>query len=270
MITAVLVGLILLLIFLAIGEDFERIFRRRAEGYRIKYGQYITRPVVVPAIVFMALGILMADALLTPFLFVVAGAIAYIRIKELIQSAGTITPRDVTQLVMAFRSSYQLQPAAFKSLEVAATKVGEPLSSMVTSVVNIFFNSSRTELAFQAFRQRTDNVLLHQFIYILEMSESASNESVTESLDAFVGRLQRQEELQRQVETGLASITGQTSFMQILAVLVAFVVAVVPGFKDVYTGGMLGRAGYIILILAMLLASYFIEKRVTRLKAQIL
>jgi hypothetical protein len=170
---------------------------------------------------------------------------------------------------MAFRSSYQLQPAAIRSLEVAASKVGEPLHSLVTNVVNIFFNSSKTDMAFQAFRKRTDNVLLHQFIYILEMSESASNESVTQALDAFVGRLQRQEELQRQVETGLASITSQTSFMQILAILIAFVVALVPGLKSVYRS-FLGRMGYMVLITVMVLTSYFIEKRVARLKAQIL
>ena len=102
------------------------------------------------------------------------------------------------------------------------------------------------------------------------MSGSASNESVTAALDAFVGRLHRQEEVQREVETGLASVTGRTSFMQLLAIVIAFVVALIPGFRNVYTGRILGRALYMVLVSVMLGASYFIEMRVAGLKAQIL
>ena len=240
------------------------------ESYRVKYTRYLTRPVMAPTLVFFLLGVVMRDAVLTPFLWLLAAGIAYFRIRQTIAQETTVTPRDVSQFVIAFRSAYQLQPAAFKSLEVAADKVREPLRSMTKTVVNIFFNSARPELAFEEFRKRTNNVLLSQFIYILEMSESASNESVTGALDAFVTRLRRQEELQRQVETGLASITGQTGFMQILAMIIAYVVALIPGFRGAYTSSLLGRLGYMLLVSIIIAASYIIENRIIELKAQIL
>ena len=259
-----------LLVYLAVGDDLKRLFRRRVESYRIKYTRYLTRSVMAPTLVFFVLGVLMRDIVLTPFLWLVGGGIAYFRIRQVIAQETSITPRDVSQLVIAFRGAYQLQPAAFKSLEVAADKVRDPLRSMIKIVVNIYFNSARPELAFEEFRKRTNNVLLNQFIYILEMSESASDESVTEALDAFVVRLRRQEELQRQVETGLASITGQTGFMQVLAMIIAYVVALIPGFRGVYSASLVGRLGYIILVSVIIAASYLIEKRIIELKAQML
>ncbi|MBC7236411.1 MAG: hypothetical protein H5T69_11275 [Chloroflexi bacterium] len=270
MIQILVIALVGLLVYMAIGDDVSRIFRRRAEGYRLKYRQYITRDVVVPTVVLLVLGLFMRDVILTGFLWVLAAGVAYFRIRQVIARKSTITPRQVTQLVIAFRGAYQLQPAAFASLEQAAAKVDEPLKSLVNNVVNVFFTTSEPERAYAEFRKRTNSPLLNQFVYILEMSESASDESVTEALDAFVQRLRRQEELQREVETGLASVTGQTSFMQVLAVAIAFVVALVPGFRRVYTGGILGRVAYIILVTVIVGASYLIERKVTELKEQVL
>ena len=136
-------------------------------------------------------------------------------------------------------------------------------------VVDVYFATSDPERAFQELRQRSSNVLLHQFAYVLEMSESASDESVTDALDAFTTRLRRQEELQREVETNLASVTGQTSFMQALAIIIAFTVAIIPGFRDAYVGSLLGRLGYVIIVLVIAAASHYIEKKVFELKEQI-
>ena len=265
-----LLGLIGVLVYLAVGDDLRRLLRRRTESYRVSYRQYLTRPVLIPAIVFAVLGVLMRDVILTPFLWALGGAVAYFRIRQTIAESETITPRHVAQLVMAFRGAYQLEPAAFASLEEAATKVGEPLRSLISTTVDIFFTTSDPERAFAAFRKSTHSALLHQFIYILEMSESASDESITDALDAFVGRLRQQEELQRQVETGLAGITGQTSFMQGLVVVIAFVIAIVPGFRGAYTGTVSSRFFYLFLIAVILAASYMIEKRVSGLKERIL
>lgn len=270
MIQIVILVLIGLLVYLAVGDDLTRLLRRRTEGYRVKYSKYLTRSVLMPTIIFVVLGLLMRDIIITPFLWAIGGAIAYFRIRQKMAELETITPRQVAQLVIAFRSAYQLEPAAFKSLEEAATKVGEPLSGLVNTVVNTFFTTSEPERAYEEFRGHTDNKLLHQFMYILEMSESASDESVTLALDSFVTRLRQQEELQREVETGLASVTGQTGFMQILAIIVAFVVALVPGLRDGYTGSVLGRLGYMFLVTIIAGASFMIEKNVVKLKERIL
>jgi hypothetical protein len=111
---------------------------------------------------------------------------------------------------------------------------------------------------------------LHQFAYILEMSESASNESTTEALDSFVTRLRRQEDLQNQVETNLTSITGQTSFIQILAILIAFFVALMPTFRAAYVGSLAAKLTYMLLVVIILGASYFIERRIASLKEQVI
>jgi hypothetical protein len=258
------------LIFYAIGEDTKRILSRRVEGYRVKYSKYLTRDVVTPALVFVALALLMRDVILTPYLLAVAAGVVYFRVSQVMARVGGIRPRDISQMVIAFRAAYQLQPAAFKSLEMAATKVGDPLKSVLNTVVNIYFNTAQADLAFDEFRRRVgDHVLMKQFIYILEMSSSASNESMTTALDAFVGRLRRQDELQREVESSLSGITGQTSFMQALAIAIAFVMALVPSFRSVYTS-LLGRIGYMFLMGVIMGASYMIEKQVISLKEEIL
>jgi hypothetical protein len=265
--TIVFIGL---LIYMAVGDDVVRVSRRRTKEYRSKYTQYITRDVVIPTAALVILGLFMRDLVLTGFLWALAAGVAVQRIRQVMAKRRTITPRQVTQMVIAFRGAYQLEPAAFKSLEQAATKVGEPLQGLITMMVNVFYTTSEPARAYAEFRKRTQNALLNQFVYILEMSESASDDSVIEALDAFVQRLRRQEELHREVETGLASITSQTGFMQGLAMLIAMVVALVPGFRRVYIDSIFGRLGYMTLIAIIIGASYLIERKVVALKEQVL
>jgi hypothetical protein len=270
MIQILAIVLIGLLIYMAVGEDLIRIFRRRTKGYKNKYAQYITKDVVVPTAALLVLGLFMRDLVLTTFLWGLATGVAILRVRQVMAMRRTITPRQVTQLVIAFRGAYQLEPAAFKSLEQAATKVSEPLQGLITMMVNVFYTTSEPARAYAEFRKRTDNPLLNQFVYILEMSESASDASVIEALDAFVQRLRRQEELHREVETGLASITSQTGFMQVLAMAIAIATALVPGFRRVYTASLSGRFVYMALIAVIIGASYVIERKVLALKEQVL
>lgn len=265
---AILLGILLL--YMAFGEDVLRAARPRLRNYRAKYLRFIKRPVVLPFLIAVVLGILMRDWVLTPFLVVVGGLIAYLRIRQMMREEQIITPRQILQLALAFRGSYQLQPAVFASLQDANEKVEEPLRSMVRVMVESFFMTASTTRAFAEFRKRTDNISLHQFVYILEMSESASNESTTEALDGFVTRLRRQEDLQNQVETNLTNITGQTSFIQVLAIGIAFFVAVVPAFRDAYVSSMSAKMLYILLTVVILAASYYIERRVASLKEQVI
>ena len=83
------------IIYLAIGEDVMRMLRRRTEGYRVKYTKYLTRAVVVPSLVFVVLGLLMRDVILTLYLFAIAAGLAYLRIRRdelLLRGADIRTP----------------------------------------------------------------------------------------------------------------------------------------------------------------------------------
>ena len=100
--------------------------------------------------------------------------------------------------------------------------------------------------------------------------------SMAEALDAFVTRLRHIEDLERQVETGLSSVTSQTSLMQILFLGVAFAVAIIPTFRAQYVGtaenmvNFTGRLGYMVIIAAIIGSSYYIEQQVATLKEQVL
>jgi hypothetical protein len=269
-IPAIILILIGLLIYLALGESGERLVRRRAESAWTRYGKYVTRPVIVPTVVFLGLAVLMRDWLLTPFLLVVAGLVAYVRIQEAIRDLNTIRVRQISQLVLAFRGAFQIQAAAFKCLGLAAERVSGPLRDSIKVAVETFFATSSPEQGFAVLRQRIDNAFLSQFVYILEMSESAANDAVVRALDDLVVRLRQQEELERQVETGLSSITGQTSFIQVVAVLVGFIIALVPSFRAAYVSTLPWRMVYMSLVGVMIGASYYIEKRNRDLKEQML
>jgi hypothetical protein len=262
--------LVCAVIYLAVGEDLIRSLRPRARNYQVKYSRYLSRSVLIPFIIFSALALLMRDYILTPFLLAIGVFQVVIRIQQVIRDATKITSSMVLQLVLAFRSAYQLRPAAFDSLKEAATKVNDPLRSLVKSITDVYFLTSSPQRAFEEFRRRANDVLLDQFIYILEMSESASDTSMAEALDAFVTRLRQYQELQRQVETGLASVIGQTAFMQMLAIAVAFFVALIPSLRQAYVASFVGRIGYMIILSVCVAASYSIDKRTRDLKEQVL
>lgn len=276
MIQLVILVLIVLIAYMALGEDIARVARPRVRNYRIKYGRYVNSRVLIPVIAFGVLAVLMRDLIITPFLLVVGGFIAWFRIQQAIAASQKITARHVLQLVLAFRAAYQLRPAVFDSLREAATKIEGPLRDLATVVVETFFLTSSAQRAFEELHRRTDNMLLRQFAYIMEMSESASDESMAQALDAFVTRLRHIEDLERQVETGLASVTGQTNFMQILFLVVAYAVALIPGFRERYTANaqdplnIVGRLGYMLIIGAIIGASYYLEKQIMKLKEQAL
>ena len=265
----VALALALLVAYLLVGEELTQTLRRRTRVYQVKYGQYLTRSAVIPAIIMAVLAVFMRDVILSPFLLLVGLVIAIYRVRQNMAKATQITPRQVLQLVLSFRGAYQLEPAVFKSLQEANKKIEGPLRDLVNICVETFFLTSSPERAFNEFRKRTDNILLHQFIYILEMSESASDVAMAEALDAFVARLHRHANLRNQVETGLVGITQQTRFLQIVIVVVAFMVVAVPYFRDVYASGVLGRVGFMAIVLVILGVSYQIEKQVEDLKKEI-
>ncbi len=259
---------VVILLFLAFGEDSTRMMRRRAQNYQVKYTQYIDRDMILQAGFFVVLGLLMRDIVLTPFLIIVGLGIGYYRIRQKLAAAGKIQVSQILQLALAFRAQYYLQPAAIASLQEAGRHVEGALRDIVSVAVETFFLTSSTDRAFDEFRKRTDNMFLHQFIYILEMSEAASNEAMEVALDAFVARLRSNEDLERQVETGLTEVTGQMRFAQGTIVVLAILAALLPMFHDVWVRGAL-RIVYMLVILLVIGVSYYIERQIDKLRDQI-
>ena len=269
--TVLFVGMLALgglLVYMAIGPQLERFARPRVRRLQAGIGPHLTRQTLFPlggAIVFA----LIYPGVLLKLYFLAAGAlVTYFLVQQRRMAAEVIQPRQIVQLVLSFRSIYQLQPSVFSSLQMVTQKLEEPLRGLVEVMTQTYYLTSSPQRAFAEFRRRTDSIYLHQFIYILEMGESATPGAMTSALDSFVDRMRGHDELRRETETSLSSVTGQTRFMQILSLLVILVVGVVPSLRRAYRG--LGMQAVFMIIMSVALAtSWYIERRVGALKERI-
>ncbi len=264
-----LIGSFVLIVGAMVLDELGRYLKPWVERYRVRLVAWrVTPRTLLPLIVALVLAILMHAPMISTYLVIVGGVITWHFLRRAKKQQGLLPARQIFQLVFAFRSMYQLQPAVFQTLDMAKEKVDEPLKSLVRIVVQTFFLTSSPERAFAELRKRTDNAYLSQFAYILEMSESASADAVIEALDNMVERLRVHDELRRSTEATLISITGQTSFMQAIAVLIVFAVALLPTLRAPYasTGG---QIFFILVLTAMLAASYYIDLVVSKLTERI-
>jgi len=256
------------LLVLAFAGDLARPLQRQARNWRSRYGRYLRRALFLQPTIFGVLAVLMRDWVLTPFLLVVAGLIAYYRVRQSMREAHEIQVRQVLQLVVSFRGAYYLRPAVFTALEEAAKRIDGSLKELVRIAVESYFITSSPQRAFDEFRKRTHNILLHQFAYILEMGEETSSITMLQVLDSFITRLRSHEDLGRQVETSLAGALSEVSFMQGAFIFVMVAVAIVPVLRNGWTA-LLGRVFYVILVSVVIAASYYIERQIAHLKEQI-
>ena len=228
----------------------------------------LSAPSFLPLVVGLILAGLMHAWLISVY-FVVAGTLttAFLLIRAK-REQHDIPAREMFQLVLAFRSTFQLQPSVFSTLDRVNEKVNEPLRGLVDAVVRTFYLTSSPQRAFEELRSRTADVYLHQFAYILEMTETAQPETVVVALDNLVERLRSHDELRRQSEANLTSVTGQTTFIQGIAILVMAAVAFVPVLRIPYTttGGQLLL---IVVVTVMLLTSYYIDRVIRTLAERI-
>ena len=144
----------------------------------------------------------------------------------------------------------------------------EPLRGLLGVMIHTFFLTSSPDRAFAALRSRTDNVYLNQFAYILEMSESASANAVGKALDNLVDRLRTHDDLRRETESSLTSITGQTRVIQALAVLAIVLVSLVPSLRAAYVSP-IGQIYLITFVTVILAASYQIDRVIGKLTERI-
>jgi hypothetical protein len=168
---------------------------------------------------------------------------------------------------MAFRSIYQLQPTIFSTLAEARDKVDEPLRGWVASTVQAFRATSSAKRALDELRKKADNPYLHQFVYILEMSDEAEPETVLEALEGLADRLRRHEELRNKTETEVTAITGQGRFILIISVLTMFAIAAINSLRSTYTGEM--QFFFIAVATVGVFTWYYIDKKILSLKERI-
>lgn len=264
-----LIGSLLLVVAALIVDEFGQRLAPTLRRYRARLmPDHVTWRAFLPLIVAVILAVLMRAVLISTYLLIVGIVVTLYFLQRARRERQSLPARQVFQLILAFRSTYQLQPSVFLTLDVVKEKVDEPLRGLMKVVVETFYLTSSPERAFAELRARTDNVYLNQFAYILEMSETARADAVVKALDNLVDRLRTHDQLRRETEASLTSITGQTLFIQVMAVLVTLAVAAVPMLRAPYasTGGQLF---FIAIITVMLVTSYYIDFIIHKLAERI-
>jgi hypothetical protein len=231
---------------------------------------------LVPVIIALLLALLMARPftakeeasppyLISAYVVAVGVLVSWYQVKRAERVERARLDKQVADLVMAFGSIYQVQPTIFSTLEEARGKVDEPLRGWVASTVQAFRATSSAKRAFAELRKKADNPYLHQFVYILEMSDEAEPQTVVQALESLADRLRRHGELRDKTETELGAITGQTRVIQLVGLGVLFVIAA-SGLRSAYSNLQLLFIG---LASVTVIASYYIDQRILSLKERI-
>jgi Flp pilus assembly protein TadB len=268
-INALLIISLLVIVGALMADEFGQQLAPRWRRYRSRLlADHVTWRTFLPLVVAVALAMLMRAFLIGAYLLIVGILITVYFLRRAREQRQSLPARQILQLILAFRSAYLLQPSVFLSLDAVKEKVDEPLRSLMRVTVETYYLTSSPQHAFMELRARTDNIYLSQFAYVLEMSETARTEVVVKALDNLVERLRTHDQLRREIEASLVSITGQTSFIQVIAVLVVLGVAAVPLLRAAYTSPG-GQIAFIIIISIMLGASYYIDSVINRLAERV-
>jgi len=224
---------------------------------------------LLPLILTLILALMMHAPLISAYLILVGIVITVYFVQRTRRAQRLLAPRDVLQLILAFRSTYQLQPSVFSTLDQVKDKLVAPLKALVNVLVQTYYLTSSPERAFAELRRRTDNVYLNQFAYILEMSESATVDAVVKALDNLVERLRVHDELRRESEASLASINTQTAILRIIAIGILLAVGAYDRMRSVYAASLYGQLFYAVMLTVMLVASYYIDRETFKLMERI-
>jgi hypothetical protein len=178
--------------------------------------------------------------------------------------------QEIKRLVESFRSIYRIKPAIFSALEEAREKVAEPLRGHVTAAVETFHVTSSARRAFATLRRRSDNPYLNQLVYVLERVDAARQEAVLDALGDLIERLRRRQELRRQTEIDLTVITMQTRIILFISLAIIFLIALIPGLREVYTDSLWGQLLFAGVATIGVYTAYRIDRRVMALKERVL
>ncbi len=268
-VNALLIISLLVVVGALLVDEFGEQLAPRWRRYRSRLlADHVTLRTFLPLVVALTLAMLMRAVLIGAYLLIVGILITVYFLRRARERQQSLPARQILQLILAFRSAYLLQPSVFLSLDAVKEKLDEPLRSLMRVTVETYYLTSSPQHAFMELRARTDNIYLSQFAYVLEMSETARTEVVVKALDNLVERLRTHDQLRREIEASLVSITGQTSFIQVIAVLVVLGVAAVPLLRAAYTSPG-GQIAFIIIISIMLGASYYIDSVINKLAERV-
>jgi Flp pilus assembly protein TadB len=269
LVNTLLLGAFLLVVIALVLDEFGRQMDVLWKRYRPRFlPSTLTWHTFLPLMISIVLAALMRALLISVYLIIVGLLVTLYFLRRARRAHESLPARQIFQLILAFRSMYQLQPSVFLTLDAVKDKVDEPLRGLMKVVVETFYLTSSPQRAFAELRARTDNVYLNQFAYILEMSETARADAVVTALDNLVERLRTHDQLRREIQASLTSITGQTSFIQALAVLVVLAVAAVPVLRAPYVP-VAGQLFFVIVVTVMLVASYYIDRVINQLAERV-
>jgi Flp pilus assembly protein TadB len=268
-ISALLIGLLLIVGILLVRDELGPSLAPTLNRYITRYvPEDVTWKTFLPLGGTLVLAIMMQGVVIGIYLIVAGILITVYRLQREREERGRLPPERILQFVLAFRGEYYLQPSVFSTLGKVQRNLKEPLKGLVNVMVRTFYLTAEPQRAFAELRARSDNMYLSHFAYILEMSESASQDAVLEALDNLVERLQTHDDLRREIQANLTSITSQTRLIQIVAVAVLLVVAAVPTLRSVYNSSS-GQIIYIVFMTVMLGASYYIDREINKLAERI-
>ena len=258
------------LLFVLFGDDLYHYIRRTLNRARAQAPAWFTWRSGTPLAVAAVLAGLMRIPIISLYMLAVGCFYmwrSYERAKlaELAKLNG-----EVAQLVFSFRNIYRLQPAMHNALVESMRRLGEPLKGWVDSALQAYHVTSDNEDLFRVLRSKSDNHYLNQFIYVLEMSGSASEARVVGALESLSARLRSRESLQRETDVELGSITSQTGMIQFIGIGVLFLISLAPIPHNVYLQNPAARVLYIILLSVAVAASVVIDRRIDNLRERAL
>ena len=205
--------------------------------------------------------------LLSAYIVAVGVLVSWYQVKRAERVGRARLDKQMADLVMAFHSIYQLQPTIFSTLEEARSKVDEPLRGWMASTVQAYHATSSAKRAFAELRKKADNPYLHQFVYILEMSEAAEHETMLEALEGLAAQLRKHEGLRNKTEATVGAIVGQTRVIQLIGLGIMFVIAA-SGLRSAYRG-QFAQSLFIGMVSVAIIASYYIDQKILRLKERV-
>jgi hypothetical protein len=243
----------------------QRGFARLPRYARLDWKAYIPIPIAL----FFAWRFWTWPPIISVYVLVVGGLTTLYLANKAGLSERVLLDRQITDLVRAFHSIYQLKPSVFSALGDAAKKVDDPMRFHVMRAVQTFFVTGQPKRAFDELHTRIDNPYLDQFLYILDRAETSRREEILKTLSRLITRLARQEELRSETEVNLAVISGQTIFIQILSLLIIAFIALTP-LRDAYTHSVGGQLIFVVLATIGVMTSWVIDRKAAELKERVL
>ena len=248
------------------GDSIARYTRPIVGRARSAAPGWFTFRTAVPLLIAVLLAALMRIPLISGYIILIGLLTLWRSYNKAKIAELTKLNKQVSRLVFAFRSVYKIQPVVFATLPEVIRRLDEPLKGWIDAALQAYRITDSAEEAYNVLRVKSDNHYLNQFVYVLEMSGSASKETVIDALDKLAQRLRRHEDLQRETEVELSSITGQTRMIQGIGLIVLLMVAVVPSLRGIYEKYVAAQILYLVFASIAVATSFVIDRRVDQLK----